>query len=120
MPFLIPVLVGISVLFGGRYVIYIWCIKPRKTRNRDRKPDVRDGGGLLRVGTPYVIPALSPVTPLPNRASVDWNAPHQFARPPPHTRIRSGNSVSAPALPWLVVAAGGPFWPFFGLRFLLP
>jgi len=35
MPFLIPVLVGISVLFGGRYVIYIWCIKPRKTRNRD-------------------------------------------------------------------------------------
>jgi hypothetical protein len=35
MPFLIPVLVGISVLFGGRYVIYIWCIKPRKTRNRE-------------------------------------------------------------------------------------
>ena len=39
MPFLIPVLVGISVLFGGRYVIYIWCIKPRNSESRYRNRD---------------------------------------------------------------------------------
>ena len=50
MPFLIPVLVGISVLFGGRYVIYIWCIKPRKTRNRDRSPTSEMAAGFFVSG----------------------------------------------------------------------
>ena len=82
-----------------------------------KKPAVKNDGGLLCVGTPYAIP---PETPLRTRAPVDLSAPHQFAPPPPHTRIRSGNSVSAPALPWLAEAAGGSFWPFSGLHSLLP
>ena len=52
MPFLIPVLVGISVLFGAvEHAIHIWCIKPRKTRdsryrNRDRSLTLEMAAGF--------------------------------------------------------------------------
>jgi hypothetical protein len=52
MPFLIPVLIGIPVLFGGGYVVY-HLVHERKAKallrgSRGRKPGVSNGVGLLR------------------------------------------------------------------------